>query len=230
MKRICEQNEIKIFLIIIIIVFNVWLHWVFVAAHGLSLIAASRHFSSLWRAGFCTWGLPLLRSTGSRHSGFSSCGVQASICGLQVLEHGLSSCAQAEWFHRGKWLFYRDINHKKGSNTEFADGLVVRIQCFHCCAWILSWSGIEFPGFYPGNWDPSISAVRPKNEKEPNRNSFAQDYSEWNATKWKMLQRALKGCCWMIRCQDSWPLEGTNSIWGQRRGWIAQSFCVIKFY
>ena len=172
MKRICEQNEIKIFLIIIIIVFNVWLHWVFVAAHGLSLIAASRHFSSLWRAGFCTWGLPLLRSTGSRHSGFSSCSMQASICGLQVLEHGLSSCAQAEWLHRGNWLFYRDINHKKGSNTEFADGLVVRIRCFHCCAWILSWSGIEFPGFYPGNWDPSISAVRPTNEKEPNRNSF----------------------------------------------------------
>ena len=29
--------------------------------------------------------------------------------------------------------------------------------------------------------------------------------------------------------KDSWPPE-KNSIWGQRRGWIAQSFCVIKFY
>ena len=33
-----------------------------------------------------------------------------------------------------------------------------------------------------------------------------------------------------IRRQDSWPPEETNSIQGQRRGWIAQSFCVIKFY
>ena len=29
---------------------------------------------------------------------------------------------------------------------------------------------------------------------------------------------------------DSWPLEETNSIRDQRRGWIAQSFCVIRFY
>ena len=37
----------------------------------------------------------------------------------------------------------------------------------------------------------------------------------------------VKGCCW--HC-DSWPPEETNSIWGQRQGWVAQSFCVIKFY
>ena len=30
--------------------------------------------------------------------------------------------------------------------------------------------------------------------------------------------------------RDSWPPEEMNSIQGQRRGWIAQSFCVIKFY
>ena len=29
---------------------------------------------------------------------------------------------------------------------------------------------------------------------------------------------------------DSWPPEEKNSIGGQRRGLIAQSFCVIKFY
>ena len=28
----------------------------------------------------------------------------------------------------------------------------------------------------------------------------------------------------------SWPLEETNSAQGQRRGWITQSFCVMKFY
>ena len=32
------------------------------------------------------------------------------------------------------------------------------------------------------------------------------------------------------RCQDSWPLEEKNSIWGQRQGLTAQSFCVIEFY
>ena len=32
------------------------------------------------------------------------------------------------------------------------------------------------------------------------------------------------------RCWDSWPPEDKNSISGQRRGLIAQSFCVIKFY
>ena len=33
-----------------------------------------------------------------------------------------------------------------------------------------------------------------------------------------------------VKTRDSWPPEETNSIRGQRRGWIAQSFCVIKFY
>ena len=30
--------------------------------------------------------------------------------------------------------------------------------------------------------------------------------------------------------RDSWPPEEKNSTWGQRRGLITQSFCVIKFY
>ena len=30
--------------------------------------------------------------------------------------------------------------------------------------------------------------------------------------------------------RDSWPPEEMNSIRAQRRGWITQSFCVIKFY
>ena len=41
-----------------------WLCWVFVAACRLSLVAASGDYSSL-------------RSTGSRHTGFSSCGARA---------------------------------------------------------------------------------------------------------------------------------------------------------
>ena len=57
----------------------------FVAARRLSLVAASRGYSSLRRAGFSLRCLLLLRSTGSRHAVFSSCGSRA-------LEHRLSSC------------------------------------------------------------------------------------------------------------------------------------------
>ena len=59
--------------------FFFWLCWVFVAAHGLSLVAASGGYSSLWCAGFLLRWFLLLRSTGSRRAGFSSCGAQASV-------------------------------------------------------------------------------------------------------------------------------------------------------
>ena len=65
--------------------FIFWLHWVFIAARGLSLVAASGDYSSLRCAGFSLQWLLLLRSTGSRHSGFSSCWSRA-------LERRLSSC------------------------------------------------------------------------------------------------------------------------------------------
>ena len=54
-----------------------WLLWVFVAVHGLSLAAASGGYSSLRCADFSLRWLLLLRSMGSRHAGFSSCGTQA---------------------------------------------------------------------------------------------------------------------------------------------------------
>ena len=62
-----------------------WLCWVFIAARGLSLVAVSRDYSSLRCAGFSLQWLLLLRSTGSRRVGFSSCGSRA-------LECRLSSC------------------------------------------------------------------------------------------------------------------------------------------
>ena len=43
-----------------------WLHWVFVAARGLSLVAASGGYSSLWCEGFSLQWLLLLWLTGSR--------------------------------------------------------------------------------------------------------------------------------------------------------------------
>ena len=64
--------------------FFFWLRCVFVAARGLSLVAVSGDYSSLRCAGFslrCAgfslrW-LLLLRSTGSKSAGFSSCGTWA---------------------------------------------------------------------------------------------------------------------------------------------------------
>ena len=80
-----------------------WLHWVFIAAHGLSLVVVSRDYYLLWCvASYC--------------SGFSCCGTWAlgawasvvvapgfSSCGLWALEHRLSICGtQAQLLH-GMW-------------------------------------------------------------------------------------------------------------------------------
>ena len=46
-----------------------WLRWVFVAAHRLSLVAVSEGYSSLRCTGFSVRWLLLLRSTGSRRAG-----------------------------------------------------------------------------------------------------------------------------------------------------------------
>ena len=53
-----------------------WLHWVFNAVRGLSLVAASGGYTLLWCTGFSLWWLLLLWSMSSKHVGFSSCGTQ----------------------------------------------------------------------------------------------------------------------------------------------------------
>ena len=63
-----------------------WLCWVFVAAHGLPLVAANRGYSSLRCTGFSLQWLLSLWSMGSRRVDFGSCGSQA-------LERRLSSCS-----------------------------------------------------------------------------------------------------------------------------------------
>ena len=73
-----------------------WLSWVFVAVHGLSLVAASGGYSLLRCAGFSLRWLLLMWSTGSRHMGFSSCGWWA-------LERRLSSCGTRAQLIRGMW-------------------------------------------------------------------------------------------------------------------------------
>ena len=61
-----------------------WSCWVFVAVHGLSLVATSRGYSWLPCVGVSLRRLLLLWSTGSRLSGFSTCGTWA-----QSLARGL---------------------------------------------------------------------------------------------------------------------------------------------
>ena len=73
-----------------------WLHCVFIAAHGLSLVVASRGYSSLQCVGFSLWWLLLLQSTGSRRVGFSSCGTQPQLLWLV----GSRAQAQQLW-HMG---------------------------------------------------------------------------------------------------------------------------------
>ena len=73
------------FLILFIYLFiYFWLRWVFVAAHGLSPVAARGGYSSLRCVGFSLWWFLLLRSMGSRCTGFSSCGTQAQQLWLAV--------------------------------------------------------------------------------------------------------------------------------------------------
>ena len=54
-----------------------WLHWVFVAARGPSLVESSGGYSLLRCAGLSPQWPLLLRSTGTRRVGFSSCGSRA---------------------------------------------------------------------------------------------------------------------------------------------------------
>ena len=74
-RNVCSDPLPIIYLSIYLFIYF-WLHWVFVAVHGLSLVAASGGYS-LWCAGFSLWWLLLLWRTGSRRAGFSNCGTQA---------------------------------------------------------------------------------------------------------------------------------------------------------
>ena len=58
-------------------IFYFWLHWVFVAVQGLSLVVVSRGYSWLWCAGVSLRWLLLLRSMASRVCRLSSCGARA---------------------------------------------------------------------------------------------------------------------------------------------------------
>ena len=99
-----------------------WLCWVFVAACGLSLVVASGGYSLLQCAGFLLRWLLLLRSTGSRCAGFSSCGAWAQLLrgmwdlpgpGLEPVSPAFTAlvlrccCLQFTWWRRKQEVVVR---------------------------------------------------------------------------------------------------------------------------
>ena len=103
-----------------------WLHWVFVAACWCSLVAAREGYSSLQYVGYSLRWLLLLRSTGSRCTGFSSCGVKAQqlwCVGLVTPRHVESSRIRdrTRVLCTGSWI----LNHcttrevQKGAHYSF---------------------------------------------------------------------------------------------------------------
>ena len=78
--------------------FNFWLHWFFVAAHRLSLVAVSGGYSLLWCGGFYCCGAQAL---GAQTSVVVACGLRS--CGSQALERRLSSCGTRAQLLCGMW-------------------------------------------------------------------------------------------------------------------------------
>ena len=93
-SSVCLSFFFKHFLKFILFIYF-WLHWVFVAARGLSLVAVSGGYSLLQCTGFSLQWLLLLQSTGSRRVGFSRCDAWASV----VVAHGLWSAGSVIVVH-----------------------------------------------------------------------------------------------------------------------------------
>ena len=84
-----------------------WLRWVFVAARGLSLVAASGGYSLSRCPGFSLWWCLLLGSTGSRRVGFSSCGSRAQQLWL------VGSRAQAQQLQHSGLVALRQVGSSR---------------------------------------------------------------------------------------------------------------------
>ena len=95
------------FFLIFILFIYFWLHWAFVAARGLSLVAVSGGYSLLRCTCFSLRWLLLLRSTGSSRVGFSSVAHRLSSCGSQALECRISSCGARDYLLCGMWDLHR---------------------------------------------------------------------------------------------------------------------------
>ena len=79
LKKIFLKIFFQVFYLFSCLFIYFWLIWVFIAVHGLSLVAASGGYSSLRCTAFSLRWLLLLRSTGSKCVGFSSCRARAQL-------------------------------------------------------------------------------------------------------------------------------------------------------
>ena len=98
-KQFCVRTQLEnsddlfFFYKLIYLFIYFWLRWVFIAVRGLSLVVVSRGYSSFKCTVFSLRWLLLLRSMGSRRTGFSSCGMQAQ----QLWLAGSRAQAQQLW-------------------------------------------------------------------------------------------------------------------------------------
>ena len=83
----------NVFCFFLIYLFYFWLHWVFVAARGLSLVVVSGGYSSLRCAGFSLQWLLLLQSTESWCTGSVVVAHRLQSTGSVVVVHRLSCSA-----------------------------------------------------------------------------------------------------------------------------------------
>ena len=95
MRELLKKNLSTLFFLIDLFIFiYLWLRWVFVAACGLSLVAVSGGYSSLWCVHFSLRWLLLLWSMGSRRAGSVAAahGLSCSAaCGI-FLDQGSNPC------------------------------------------------------------------------------------------------------------------------------------------
>ena len=138
------------------------LRWVFIAACGLPLVAASGGYSLLRCAGFSLRWFLLLRSTGSRCAGFSSCGMQAQQLwrtGLVALWHVGSSWTRAQTCVSciGRWI----LNHcaTRDVLAFLSDIILYYSFCFsHSC--LTDVSGIHHLHFCLSTSLPAVPSAR----------------------------------------------------------------------
>ena len=94
-----------------------WLRWVFVAAHGLSLVVVSGGYSSLRCAGFS------LQSMGSRRVGFSSCSTWAQ----QLWHAGPRAHRLQQLWHAGSAVVLREL--QSTGSVVVVHGLSCSVAC-----------------------------------------------------------------------------------------------------
>lgn len=106
----------------------IWLYWVFVAAHGLPLVAASRGHCWLRCRGSSAWRPLSLQSPGPR--AWPSRRGGRSPCRARVLGQGLSSCSSG-LSRRGSWT---------PAHRPSSCGAQVQLPC---CTWDRLGTGVK---------------------------------------------------------------------------------------